>query len=86
MQSITQSQVQELVKRIPDDKLARAYHLLQALAGERERESPQTAFLRLPAEERARLLAEQAQQMQEHYEQTAEERQAWQSGDFTDEC
>ena len=36
--------------------------------------------------ERNRILAQQAEQMLAHYEQTAKERQEWQAGDFINEC
>ena len=85
MQSITQSHVQELVLRLPEAKLPRAYELLQELVEEQVPLSEQASFLRLPLEERTRLLAEQAQQMKEHYEETAHDRQEWQSGEFQDE-
>jgi hypothetical protein len=83
--SITKSQVQELLQRIPETKLPCVYRLLQELAAEDDALSPQAAFLRLAPEERSRLLAEQAQEMKAHYEQSADERQDWQSGDFQDE-
>jgi hypothetical protein len=47
---------------------------LEELATEDDRLSPQIAFVRLPSEVKARRLAEQAQQMKDFYEQTAEER------------
>jgi hypothetical protein len=85
MQSITQAEIQELVLQLPEAKLPRAYQLLQELVADQVAVSEQAAFLRLPPEERARLLREQAQDMKEYYEQTAQERQNWQSGDFQDE-
>ena len=44
------------------------------------------AFLRLPLEERRRRLAEQADQMVEHYdlESSREERAEWQGGDIVE--
>ena len=41
-------------------------------------------FLKLPIEERRRILAQQAEQMVEHYEQESErlERELWQGGDI----
>ena len=41
------------------------------------------AFMKLPLEERRRLLAEQAEQMIAHYE-SAPERAAWQRGDIVE--
>jgi len=44
------------------------------------------AFMKLPIEERRRILAEQAEQMAEHYESEAsrKEREEWQGGDIVD--
>ncbi len=86
METITHSQVQELVMRLPVAKLRLAYQfLLELIDGEAEILSPQLSFMRLPLDERRRIMAEQAQQMISHYEQTAAERQDWQTGDFVDE-
>ena len=41
-------------------------------------------FVQLPLGERRRLLAQQAQQLMTHYEQTASERDEWQAGDFVE--
>lgn len=81
----TYSQVQQLVTRLPLEKLPIAYHLLIDLsASDDDSLSLQESFLLLPLAERRRLMAEQAEQMVEHYEQTASERQAWQVGDFVE--
>lgn len=83
MPAITYAQVQELVTRIPAVKLPIAYDLLTKLAQERiEKLSPQQQFLLLSFEEQQRLLEEQAAEMVEHYQQTTDERNEWQSGDF----
>ncbi len=44
------------------------------------------AFLKLPLEERRRLLAEQAEDMIEHYESDSacREREVWQGGDIVE--
>jgi hypothetical protein len=85
MQTITHSQVQELVMQLPIKKLPTAYRLLVDLsASDTDSPSPQEEFMLLPLAERRRLMAEQAKQMAAHYEQTASERQAWQAGDFAD--
>lgn len=86
MEAITHSQVQEVVRRLPAAKLPAAFTFLNDLV-EREPEarSTQAAFLSLPLSQRRIILAQQAQQLQEHYEQSAHERQAWQAGDFCDE-
>lgn len=86
MEAITHSQVQEVVRRLPAAKLPAAFDFLNDLV-EREppKSSPQSALLNLPLSQRRNILALQAQQLKEHYEQTAQERQAWQTGDFRDE-
>ena len=50
-----------------------------------ETRSPQLDFIRLPLNERQRLLAEQADQLKAHYEQTRDERADWQGGDFIED-
>lgn len=86
METITSTQIQELVMRLPAAKWPFVYSFLANLANkETEAQSPQLDFLLLPLNERRRLMAQQAQRMVSHYEQTAGERQAWQAGDFADE-
>ena len=86
METITYTQVQQLVEKLPETKLRVAYHFLLELADkEVEPQSPQADFMRLSPEERHQLLSEQAEQMKVHYEQTADERTEWQAGDFIDE-
>ena len=86
MTAITHSQVQELVRKLPKTKLTLAYQFLLELANSEDGElSPQLKFMRRPLAERRRIMAEQAEQMRLHYEQTADERTDWQSGDFVDE-
>ena len=83
METITYSQVQELVMRLPVKKLPVAYHLLVDLSvSDADSPSFQEDFMLLPIAERRRLMAEQAKQMTAYYEQTASERQAWQAGGF----
>jgi len=48
-------------------------------------DSPQLEFMRLSISERQQILETQAKSMVSHYEQTATERDEWQSGDFIDE-
>ena len=86
METITYTQIQQLVEKLPETKLPLVYHFLLELA-ERdvEPQSPQADFMGLSPEERYRLLSEQAEQMKAHYEQTADERTEWQAGDFIDE-
>ena len=86
METITYSQVQDLIMRLPISKLPLVYNWLADLAAnETDLSSPQQDFMRLPLSERRRIMAQQAAQMLVHYEQTAAERQAWQGGDFSDE-
>ena len=86
METITYSEVQELVMRLPEAKLPLAYRLLAGLAdSDEEALSPQRDFMILPLDERRRIMTEQAEQLLAHYEQTAVEREAWQAGDFVDE-
>ena len=84
MLTITYTEVQALVEKLPESKLPLAYRLLHVLAAAEE-ESPQAKFMRLSLEERRQLLSQQAEQMKEHYEQTESERAGWQAGDFIDE-
>jgi hypothetical protein len=85
MQSITYSQVQELIMRLPAAKLSIAYDLLLDLvSSEPDTATSQLNFMLLPLIERRRLMAEQAEQMVAYYEQTKTERQDWQQGDFVD--
>ena len=72
MQTITYSQIQELVMQLPIKKLPAAYRLLADLnESDTDSPSPQEEFMLLPLAERRRLMAEQAKQMAAHYEQTA---------------
>ena len=85
METVTYSQIQELVMRLPVKKLSVAYRLLVDLsASDATSPSRQEEFMLLPLAERRRLMAEQAKRMVTHYEQTASERLAWQAGDFVD--
>lgn len=72
MKTITYSEVQELVMRLPETKLPLAYRLLAGLAdNDEEALSPQPDFMILPLDERRRIMTEQAEQMVAYYEQTA---------------
>ena len=81
MKTITYAEVQQLVTKIPETELPLAYCLLAELAVG-ESQSPQAAFMRLSVDERRQVLAQQAEQIRTHYEETADERTEWQSGDF----
>ncbi len=82
MDSVTLTQVQELVERLPAQKLPTAYRLLDELIASDPPRSFQEDFMRLPRDERRRLLSAQAKELATHYEQTASERETWQVGDF----
>ncbi len=87
MNSVTYTQLQELVTRIPARKLPAAYAILSKLTDEEETPlSLQATFLSLPLPERRRLLAQQAEDIltQSYYAETAAEREEWQGGDFDD--
>ena len=86
METITHSQVQDLVMGLPMTKLPLAYSLLVDLTNNNsEIQSPQLDLLCLTLHERRHIMEQQARQMVAHYEQTAAEREVWQGGDFTDE-
>ena len=86
METITHSQVQDLVTGLPMAKLPLAYSFLVDLTNNNsDIQSPQLDIVRLPLNERRRIMEQQARQMVAHYEQTAAEREIWQGGDFTDE-
>ena len=81
MKTVTHAEVQQLVTKIPETELPLAYCLLAELA-KGETQSPQTTFMHLSADERRKVLGQQAEQMKTHYEETADQRTEWQSGDF----
>jgi hypothetical protein len=83
MHSITYSQIQELIIRLPAAKLSKAYDLLLDLVKDEPiTASSQLEFMSLPLIERRRLMAEEAERMVEYYSQTKTEREEWQSGEF----
>jgi len=86
MDTITHSQVQDLVDRLPSQKLPLAYNILADLLNIDESElSPQLNIMLLPLNERRKIMAKQAKKMVTHYKKTEDERQTWQAGDFVDE-
>jgi hypothetical protein len=85
MSTITHSTVEHLVQQLPEDKLPDAYRYLSELATNGNRAPSPTDFVHLPLSERRRLMAEHSRQMVAHYEQTADDREDWQGGDFRDE-
>jgi hypothetical protein len=85
METITYSQIEDLVRQLPARKLRVAYRLLADLTdNDTDSSSAQEDFMLLPLAERRRLLAEQAEKMVSHYEQTTCDREAWQAGDFVE--
>ena len=86
MEKITHSHVQNLIDKLPEQKLTMAYNILKDLVKKEQIElSPQMNIMLLPINERRKLLLKQAKQMSNHYKVTDDERQMWQSGDFLDE-
>ena len=80
MNSVTYTQVQELVAHLPVTKLPRAFAMLKSLANEDViAPSIQIKTLNLPLAERRRMLAKQAEEMLVHYEETSTEREEWQT-------
>ena len=92
METITHAEVQELVQNLPETKLPLVFLFLQDLADSDVEALSQADFTRLsPMEsrdrsldERRQILAQQAERMQGHYEQTTAERTEWQAGEFSD--
>ncbi len=82
METITYSQVQELVEQLPAERLPAAYQVLQELAGRGETLESQLDFKQLPLAQRRRILARQAEELKARYEQSTDERSEWQAGDF----
>lgn len=85
METIAYSQVQELVQQIPEARLPAAYRLLRELVDRGEILEAQVNLLRLPPADRREILARQAEQLKDHYQDSAAERSEWQAGDFVDE-
>lgn len=85
MTTITHSQIQELVDRLPSQKLSLVYNILTELINKDESKfSPQLTIMLLPLNERRNIMAKQAEKMVSHYKKSENERQIWQSGDFVD--
>ncbi len=83
METVIYAHVQQLIKKLPETKLSLAYRLLLELVdNEVETQLLQADFMRLSLDERHRMLEQQADQMKAHYEQSADERTEWQTGDF----
>ncbi|MBN2090226.1 hypothetical protein JW964_11490 [candidate division KSB1 bacterium] len=86
METITYNDIQNLIQQLPNSKLPVAYRLLIELAEKDfDFESPQLNSMLLSLEERHKMLAKQAELMKIYYDQTSDERQEWQGGDFFDE-
>jgi len=85
MTTITYSEVNKLVMRLPVDRLPVAYDLIANLSEDNmESDLVHQDFMQLSVEERRRLMMKQAAQLKSYYEQTTTERQAWQSGGFVE--
>jgi hypothetical protein len=85
MQTVTYTQIQELVATLPQTQLPRAYELLRNLLPEMPQpSSPQREFMRLSLDERQHILSDQAAELVEHYTHAHEDREMWQGGDIED--
>jgi|GEM_PF-781875 hypothetical protein len=83
METVGYSQVQALLKQLPEKKLQTAYKLLADLiASDTELLPFQQEYMSLPLNERRRIMTQQAEQMNTHYQKNTGERQLWQEGDF----
>ncbi len=86
METITYSQVQDLVQQLPPQCLPTAYEMLRELSEGSEILQAQVDFKRLPLEKRREILARQTDELTAYYAETAGDRAEWQAGDFMDEC
>jgi cell division protein FtsB len=85
VETLTYSQVQELVQQIAEARLPAAYQVLRELVDRGETLEAQVNLLRLPPAERREILARQAEQLKDFYQDSAAERSEWQAGEFVDE-
>ena len=74
MVTITHSQVQELVKRLPAERLPAAYQVLLELAEAGETLQSQLELKHLPLAEPRRILGRQAEALKADYGQASDER------------
>ena len=69
METISYTQVQALLKQVPQAKLQTAYRLLADLiTGDTETLSFQEEYMSFSLNERCRIMAQQAEQMVAHYQ------------------
>ena len=85
METITYSQVQDLVQQLSPQCLPAAYEMLRELADRGGASPSQVDFMRLPLAKRHEILARQAEELKAHYAETADQRKGWQAGGFLDE-
>lgn len=85
MNTVTYSHLQDLIPKIPIHKLSLAYTLLLELIEKESSALPNDDFFCLPLSERRQIMAQQAEKMALYYEETQQERQEWQAGDFIGE-
>jgi hypothetical protein len=85
METVTYSQVQDLVQQLPPQYLPAAYEMLRELTDRNETLHSPADLLRLPLAKRHEILARQADELKTHYALDADERAEWQAGDFLDE-
>ena len=85
METITYSQVQDLVQQLPPQCLPAAYEMLRELTDRGGTLQSQVDFTRLPLAKRHEMLARQAEELKAYYAGSADQRADWQAGDFLDE-
>ncbi len=78
MQTITYSEVHELVASLPSAKLPLAHKFLRDLIPEQtQATAPQKEFMALPLSERRRLLSKQAAELVDNYTRSRKDRELW---------
>jgi hypothetical protein len=82
METITYSQVQDLVQQLPPQCLPAAYDMLRELTDCGGTLQSQVDFMRLPLAQRREILARQAEELKADYAESADQRADWQAGDF----
>jgi hypothetical protein len=84
VETITYSQVRDLVLQLPEERLS-AYQALRELIDRGQFLQAQIDFMHLPLVERCKILAIQAEQLRVSCEANDDELSKWQAGDFVDE-
>jgi hypothetical protein len=71
METVTYSQVKDLVQQIPESRLPAAYRVLRELVDRGETLEAQVNFMRLSLADRHDILARQAEQLRDYYQESA---------------